>query len=141
MTAIEGKLNLLVAELDLLEAQRPQSFEELTEHPIILRGLIKALENAIEYCLDAGRMLIRARSWESPERYRDIITTLTLHGVLPKEKQETFYGIIGFRNIAVHNYEKMDPEVVYGVLTRHTEDLRLFGRSIARAIGEVEDLP
>lgn len=133
MTPMEGKLSLLVAELDLLEASRPQSFAALMTEPMLQRGLVKTLENAIEYCLDLGRMLIRERGWEVPERYRDIITTLTQHGVLPTDKQDVFYSIVGFRNLAVHAYEKMDPEALYGVLTRHVADLRLLGRSIAAA--------
>jgi uncharacterized protein YutE (UPF0331/DUF86 family) len=138
MTAMEGKLNLLVAELDLLEANRPQNFAQLAEQPMLQRGLIKTIENAIEYCLDLGRMLIRLNGWETPERYRDIVTTLTAHGVLPADKLNTFYSIVGFRNLAVHNYEKMDVEAVYSIVTKHVEDLRLFGRAVAAAASKPE---
>lgn len=139
MTAMEGKLNLLAAELDLLEANQPQSLSTLVEHPMLQRGLIKTIENVIEYCLDLGRMLIRENAWETPERYRDIITTLTSHGILPAEKQEIYYRIVGFRNLVVHNYEKVDAVIVYGILTKHIEDLRLFGRAIARVALRSQD--
>jgi uncharacterized protein YutE (UPF0331/DUF86 family) len=38
---------------------------------------------------------------------------------------------VGFRNIAVHQYEKMDWQIVFDVATKRIADLEAFAKSVA----------
>lgn len=38
---------------------------------------------------------------------------------------------MGFRNVAVHAYETVDPRIVEAIATRHVHDLRRFASEIA----------
>ena len=35
-------------------------------------------------------------------------------------------GMVGFRNIAVHNYQSLDGEILKSILDKHLEDLEEF---------------
>lgn len=35
-----------------------------------------------------------------------------------------------FRNVIVHDYARVEPEILYAVLQKNIEDLRLFARAI-----------
>lgn len=37
---------------------------------------------------------------------------------------------VGFRNIAVHNYERINGEIVHAVCSRHLDDFRTFARTV-----------
>lgn len=37
----------------------------------------------------------------------------------------------GFRNILVHEYSKVNPEIVFGILKKRLPDLRFFAERIA----------
>ncbi|MCX6131159.1 MAG: DUF86 domain-containing protein, partial [Proteobacteria bacterium] len=35
-------------------------------------------------------------------------------------------GLVGFRNTAVHNYKKLDLDIVEAVINRHLDDFKAF---------------
>lgn len=41
-------------------------------------------------------------------------------------------AMVGFRNIAVHDYQRLDPDIVLSILTRHLDDFRHFCDSVFR---------
>ena len=42
---------------------------------------------------------------------------------------------VGFRNIAVHNYEAINWAIVHKIATSHLDDFRLFAHAIMRKTG------
>lgn len=41
---------------------------------------------------------------------------------------------VGFRNIAVHNYEAIDWAIVHAICSRHLDDFTAFARSVAKGL-------
>jgi len=39
---------------------------------------------------------------------------------------------VGFRNIALYEYRKVDPAIVEAMVTKHLEDLRAFGKRVVQ---------
>ena len=39
-------------------------------------------------------------------------------------------GAVGFRNIAVHNYDRVDWAIVFAISTRHLDDFREFAAAV-----------
>jgi len=44
-------------------------------------------------------------------------------------------GIVRFRNILVHNYLEIDPEIVYKNFKNNLDDFRNFSKEIAKFVG------
>ena len=42
---------------------------------------------------------------------------------------------VGFRNIVVHHYETIDPQIVEAILEKHLGDLRELNRIVVRHFG------
>lgn len=38
---------------------------------------------------------------------------------------------VGFRNLAVHNYDVLDWQIAFAIATRHLEDFRAFAKAVA----------
>jgi len=51
---------------------------------------------------------------------------------------ERMRASVGFRNIAVHNYESIDWQIVFAICTTHTADFSDFARAVFEALPESE---
>ncbi|MGQ9712902.1 MAG: type VII toxin-antitoxin system HepT family RNase toxin [Desulfotomaculales bacterium] len=61
-----------------------------------------------------------------PADYKDVFAVLTEAGYLPPAKLADFKKMAQFRNVIVHDYARIEPEILYAILQKNIEDLRLF---------------
>jgi uncharacterized protein YutE (UPF0331/DUF86 family) len=94
------------------------------------------LQRAAQACLDLANHLIAANRWELPRSARHAFQVLGRNGVVDRALLEVMVGVIGFRNIAVHDYATLNPAVVEAIAGRHLGDLETFAdRVVARVFG------
>jgi len=84
----------------------------------------------VETCLDIGGHIIADLTLREPADYKDIMAVLTENGYLPEDRLDTFQKMAKFRNVIVHDYTRIDPEILYAVLQKNLDDLQLFTRLI-----------
>lgn len=70
--------------------------------------------------------------WEEAGTYREIFQVSGRHGVLSpeEEEEEALERMAGFRNILIHEYDRVDKAAVFGILKRGLGDFRLFGERV-----------
>lgn len=90
------------------------------------------LQLSIEILLDAGKLLIISENFRKPEDHQDIFVVLHESGILSEKLAERLIGIANFRNILVHDYEKIDREIVYQKLNKNLVDFQDFRKEILR---------
>ena len=81
------------------------------------------LQRAVEALLDLANHLISANGWELPRDGRHAFSILAEKGLLPASDVGLARAMVGFRNIAVHDYAALDPEVVHGIVRDRLGDL------------------
>jgi uncharacterized protein YutE (UPF0331/DUF86 family) len=84
------------------------------------------LQRAAQACLDLANHLITANSWELPRSARHSFEILRESGVIARALGETMVSVMGFRNIAVHDYATLDPAIVDAIVANHLGDLDRF---------------
>jgi len=58
-------------------------------------------------------------------------------GVLETELAKRLKKSVGFRNLAVHNYEAINWAIVHAIATRHLVDFEAFAKAVAvHGLGE-----
>ena len=62
----------------------------------------------------------------------EVFSTLAALGVISDELAARLRAAVGFRNIAVHNYDRVDWAVVFAISTRHLDDFREFAAAVQR---------
>lgn len=90
------------------------------------------LQLAIEIIIDTGKLIVVLENLKRPEDNGDIISVLADSKILSKKLREKLIGIVNFRNILVHDYEKIDREIVYLKLQKNLEDFLLFKKDIIK---------
>lgn len=81
------------------------------------------LQRAVEALLDLANHLISANGWELPRDGRHAFAILRTHGLLTEPEQRLAAAMVGFRNVAVHDYAALDVEVVRGIARERLGDL------------------
>jgi uncharacterized protein YutE (UPF0331/DUF86 family) len=118
-----------LATIRRLEAPAAPRLEEWMVQDITVLNL----QRAAQACLDLANHLITANSWELPRSARHAVEILHLSGAISAEQARVMAGVMGFRNIAVHDYATLDPAVVEAIVAKHLEDLEGFVDTILAA--------
>ena len=92
------------------------------------------LQLAIEVVLDVSKLLIIDFKLRKPESNQDLFDVLLEAKVISPTLHKRLFGIGGFRNILVHDYEKIDREIVYKNLKQNIGDFGLFHKSVIRKL-------
>ena len=93
------------------------------------------LTRAVQLCVDIGAHIIAARDNPAPDTMGQTFDVLAALGLISPELAVRMKKAVGFRNIAVHNYEAIDWQIAHAIATRHMEDFTAFAGAIADATG------
>ena len=98
-------------------------------------SIILNLQRATEASIDLSMHLVRVRRLGIPQESRGGFELLAAAGVLPRPLADALKRMVGFRNIAVHDYRKLDLAVVDAIVRLHLDELLEFARLAVRASG------
>lgn len=81
-----------------------------------LDAVVLNLQRACEQAIDAACREVSRRGLGVPADSADAFTILERERILPAPVAERMRRMVGFRNIAVHEYRRLDPAVVRTVV-------------------------
>ena len=93
------------------------------------------LQRIAELTIDIANHLIKVRKLGLPRDSRESFSLLEQAGLIDTEMMRKLQGMVGFRNILVHEYQKMDMAIMVKVIEHHSRDLLLFA---TRALSMVD---
>ena len=85
-----------------------------------------------ELALDLANIMIRERGLGIPQSGRDSFRLLADAHLIEPEHALRLQRMIGFRNIAVHQYQALDIAIVEAILQRDLDDLLAYAQTIVR---------
>ena len=92
-----------------------------------------AILNVIRACdaaIDLANMAIRKRRLGVPNASRDSFTTLVRESIIAPELGSRLKNMVGFRNLAVHQYRELDLDILDAVIHTNLDDLLVFAQAI-----------
>jgi uncharacterized protein YutE (UPF0331/DUF86 family) len=96
---------------------------------IIVLNLQRACQTAIDMALRIGRL----RRLAFPSDTADMFRVLASAGLLPRDLAESLVRMVGFRNVAVHEYQELDLQKVRHIIEHRLDDLLAFSKAMLRA--------
>ncbi|RKY01130.1 DUF86 domain-containing protein [Candidatus Poribacteria bacterium] len=88
------------------------------------------LLEAIQIVIDVSCYLVSRDNLGVPSSYRDCIELLWRAGYISDSLAEVLLGMVGLRNILVHEYIRVDVRRLYGLLDK-LDDFKTFAREIS----------
>jgi len=90
----------------------------------------RTLQMMIESCADIAGHIISDRGWRVPKSYADAFKILHENGAISDSLGLALERMAKFRNIVVHHYDKVDAEIVIGILKQNLGDFRHYRDAI-----------
>ena len=128
---IERSLQRINEEFHGSESELETNF---TKQDSITLNLLRACEAAI----DAAMHIVRIKKLGIPQSSRDAFELMKQAGLLDKNTSQQMKAMVGFRNIAVHECQKINIAIMRMIITRHLEDFKCYA-SVLIDIGKCQE--
>ena len=92
----------------------------------------RTLQILVEECIDIANHIIADEGLRLPVGYADAFQVLMENGVINKRLSPTMEKMAKFRNVVIHQYEKIDPGIVLGILHKNLSDFERYKKAILR---------
>jgi uncharacterized protein YutE (UPF0331/DUF86 family) len=84
------------------------------------------LQRAAELTIDIANHLVKIRKLGLPRDSRESFTLLAQAGMIDEVMLRKLQGMVGFRNILVHEYQELDMAILIDVIQYRAQDLLEF---------------
>ena len=95
-------------------------------------AIILNLQRACQASIDLATHLVRLRGLGAPQTSRDAFEMLVDDGVLDETLGTRLARMVGFRNVAIHDYQPLNLDIVQAIITDHLGDFDAFAERALR---------
>lgn len=102
--------------------ENPDNLKDYTKQDSIVLNI----QRAVEAIIDIAMYIVSERKLGIPQNSRDAFDALKENGIIGSDMLNKIKKMVGFRNIAVHNYQKLNLDILQKVIEEHLADLEEF---------------
>jgi len=95
-------------------------------------SVVLNLERACQACIDLGMHIVRIKTIGVPQSNRDVFVLLQKVRIINPDLSKKMQAMVGFRNIAVHDYQNLNLDIVRAVIEKHLKDFNDFKKVVLR---------
>lgn len=132
---VEQKLESLRRCLRRIETKCPEDAAILAADPDLQDIISLNLSRAVQISVDIGAHLIAGMEVPPPDTMGQTFDLLGREGVLNTALAANLKRAVGFRNIAIHNYESINWSIVHSIVKHHLADFSEFARAVTMRLG------
>lgn len=118
MTTIERCLNRIH---EVYEGN-PENLTDFTKQDSIVLNIQRACEASI----DLAMHVVGRRKLGVPKTSREAFKLLQEAAIIEADLAKTLMNMVGFRNIAVHDYQALKLDILESILNKHVDDFKQF---------------
>ena len=104
----------------------PANLKDFTKQDSIILNIQRACEASI----DLAMHIVSERKLGIPKASREGFKLLHEAGLIDTDLAKTLMNMIGFRNIAVHDYQALELDILEAILEKHIDDFKDFTKVI-----------
>lgn len=93
------------------------------------------LQRACELSIDLANYLIKKHDWGLPESSRDGFQILCEQKLLPQDLAEDLKKMVGFRNLAVHDYGSLSAEILENIINNKLDTFTRYIEILLKSTG------
>jgi uncharacterized protein YutE (UPF0331/DUF86 family) len=128
---IDQKLESLRRCLQRIQEKLPADAAELQSNFDLQDIIALNLSRAVQLTVDIGSHIISSINMPAPETMGQTFEILAQQKVLSTHVADQLKKSVGFRNIAVHNYEAINWQIVHSIVRDHLQDFTEFAKAVA----------
>jgi len=131
-------MDILISKVESIKRCLKRIIEEYEGNPLNLVNFTKQdsivlnLQRACELSIDIGNYIISKKNFVTPKTSRDVFEILKDNNVIDNELSLKLQKMIGFRNIAVHDYQNIDNSILKSIIDNNLDDFRGFIKAVLK---------
>ncbi|WP_028986855.1 type VII toxin-antitoxin system HepT family RNase toxin [Thermicanus aegyptius] len=130
--------DIILNKIQIIERCLLRIREEFEGNPENLRNYTKQdsiilnLQRASEASIDLAMHLVAKMRLGLPQTSREAFDLLSTAQVISEGLAKRLKGMVGFRNIAVHDYQRLDLTIIQKIIEFHLNDFVAFTEQVLR---------
>ncbi len=100
----------------------PSNLKDYTKQDSIVLNI----QRAVEATIDIAMYIVSVKKLGIPKNSRDAFEVIFLNGIIEEDLLNKLRNMIGFRNIAVHNYQKLSLDILQKIIENNLDDFSEF---------------
>ena len=96
-------------------------------------AIILNLQRACESSIDAAMHLVRVHRLGIPQETREAFELLEHAKLIDIHLADRLRKMVGFRNVAIHDYQRLNLEIVRRIIVEHLDDFLAFAQVLVRS--------
>ncbi|MEM4261015.1 MAG: DUF86 domain-containing protein [Candidatus Woesearchaeota archaeon] len=114
---------------------KPESLDEIITQDVFVLNL----QRSVQACIDISNIIISTKGLKIPAKYKQSFDILRENNIIEMTLAEKIKKMIGFRNIAVHDYKQLDINILKSILIDNISDFEDFIKVIYKYINLDKD--
>lgn len=115
-----------VKRVEEVYGKRQENLVDLTKQDSIILNIQRACEASV----DLAMHLVSKHKLGLPKTNRDAFDILQGEGMIEEYLANNLMNMVGFRNIAVHDYQSLDINVLQSIIEKHLSDFLSFTKVV-----------
>ncbi len=107
---------------------KPDTLDELNVQDIFVLNL----QRAVQATIDLATHIIASEGLGIPDTIKGNFVLLDDAGIINKRLSKKMQAMVEFGNIAIHDYQSIDVEILKSILAKHLKDLEDFYTAILK---------
>lgn len=110
----------------------PESLDNIDKQDIFILNLQRAIESTI----DIASHIVASDGLGLASTIKDNFRFLFEANIIDENLLKKMQSMVGFRNIAVHDYQSIDVDILKSILTKNLKDIEEFYTAVIKAYTE-----
>lgn len=96
-------------------------------------SIILNIQRACQAAQDMANYVIKLKKLGIPQNARESFQLLNDHGLVSAPLTVSMTKMVGFRNIAIHEYQKLNIAILKSVIENHVDEINGFAEEVMRS--------
>ncbi len=135
---LEKKIDSILRCLERINSRVPSTKEAFAEDLDAQDIIVLNLTRAVQLSVDLAMHICTTTQSATPQTMGEAFEVLRQIRALTPEVTDKMKKAVGFRNIAVHNYDEIDIGIAYTIAKEHTQDFVEYIKQIYTYFTKIE---
>ncbi len=130
---IINKINTINKCIGRIKEEYQSSKERFRINFTIQDAVMLNLERASQAAIDIAAHIVRIKKLGVPQTNRDVFVFLEKNGFISKKISRRMQSMVGFRNLAVHDYQNLNLDIIIEIIEKDLDDFIKFTDQVLKS--------
>lgn len=131
---IEDKISVIRDYFNDLKPYELRAREQIENNFESLKTVERLLFQVCQSAIDLAEAFISLKKYRKPTTMKEPFEILEEGGIIDKDLSNNLCKMVGFRNVLVHEYLKIDYDRLFNVLYRDLADIEKFIKMVEKSL-------